>query len=394
MNPIAILSGIGLPDILDILLISVVSYYLYLWFWGTKAFKALVGIGLMSGIFVLARFWGLFLTTWMFQILWQVFVILMIIIFQKEIRQVLESFNPLQAFGVGQKTDTDEWVKEFVSWAFEAAKKRTGAIIVFQKKDLVSEIATPGISFRADPSAAILETIFQKHSPLHDGAIVIGNRQITRASCYLPLSTREDLPLKYGTRHRAALGLTEQCDASTLVISEERGQVSFARNGEMNPVPDADTLEIMVRDTLGPNREKKKGIKLRLKSTFFSRFKAKISVFAMVFAAWLVFAGQQNIVKTMDIPVRLENVPSELTVSEQAIHNITVTCRGLRKDISLLDDSLVYAVVDLSFATPGIALKPVTRNDLILPNDRIDVTDITPATITLLLAPKQPESGS
>jgi len=95
MNLIAIVSNMRLPDILDILFISVVSYHLLLWFWGTKAFKALVGLLLLSGVFTIAESWGLFLTTWVFQIMWQVFVILLIILFQKEIRQMLEKFNPL-----------------------------------------------------------------------------------------------------------------------------------------------------------------------------------------------------------------------------------------------------------------------------------------------------------
>lgn len=388
MTTLAILSDIGIPDILDILLISVVSYYLYLWFWGTKAFKALVGVILMSGIFVLAKYWGLFLTTWMFQVLWQVFVILMIILFQKEIRQVLEHFNPLQPLGFDKPTETDDWIAEFVRWAWEAAQKRLGAIVIFRQKDAVFDLITPGVDFTADPQGVILESIFQKNSPLHDGALLIANRKIKKAACYLPLSTREDLPLIYGTRHRAALGLSEQCDARVLVISEERGEIAFAVKGNIRKIRDQEGLEKQIRDTLGPDKKNDHGLNRRIASIFIHKWKVKAIVCAMVFVAWLVFAGQQDIIKTMEIPVKLQNIPQALKMQEQAHQNVVITCRGLRKDISLLDDSLIYAAIDLSFAAPGIALKSVTPANIVLPNDRIDVTDISPGTIGLVLAPR------
>jgi len=132
MNLFAILSNIRLPDLLDILFISIVSYQFYHWFRGTKAFKALIGIILLSGVFIVAKFWGLFLTTWVFQMLWQVFVILLIILFQKEIRQMLERFNPLKNFGDRKSLNGDGWIPGFADWAFDAAEKRMGALIIFE----------------------------------------------------------------------------------------------------------------------------------------------------------------------------------------------------------------------------------------------------------------------
>jgi hypothetical protein len=100
MHPFVIITNLRFQDILDVLFLSVLVYHLYLWFWGTKAFKALIGLLALGIVFTLARFWGLFLTTWVFQILWQVLVVLIIILFQSEIRQVLEKVNPLQVIGL------------------------------------------------------------------------------------------------------------------------------------------------------------------------------------------------------------------------------------------------------------------------------------------------------
>ena len=178
MNLFAILSNIGLPDILDILFISIVSYQFYIWFWGTKAFKALIGIILLSGIFIVAKSWGLFLTTWVFQILWQVFVILLIILFQKEIRQMLERFNPLKNLGFKQGVTRDDWIPVFAEWAFDAAQKRIGALIIFERSELTFDLVTKGISIECDPQPEILNSIFYKESPLHDGAILISKGKV------------------------------------------------------------------------------------------------------------------------------------------------------------------------------------------------------------------------
>lgn len=123
MNLWAIVSNIRLPDMLDILFITIIAYQFYVWFWGTQAFKAIIGIVALSGVFIIAQSWGLFLTTWVFQILWQVFVILLIILFQKEIRQILERFNPLKSFGIRQESAASGWIPGLVTWAFAAAKK-------------------------------------------------------------------------------------------------------------------------------------------------------------------------------------------------------------------------------------------------------------------------------
>jgi len=118
MHLFSIITNLRFQDVLDILFLSVLVYHLYLWFWGTKAFKALVGLLAMGVIFTLARFWGLFLTTWVFQILWQVLVVLIIILFQSEIRQVLERVNPLQVITLRRFSKSADWIPNLVTTVF------------------------------------------------------------------------------------------------------------------------------------------------------------------------------------------------------------------------------------------------------------------------------------
>ncbi len=383
MNLFAILSNIGLPDVIDILFISMVAYQLYILFWGTKAFKALIGIVLLSGIFIVAKSWGLFLTTWVLQILWQVFVILLIILFQKEIRQILERFNPLKTFGLKQGSAADDWISGFANWAFDAAEKRIGAIIIFEKTDRMFDLITKGIFMESDPLPEILNSIFSKKSPLHDGAILISNGKILKVSCYLPLSTREDLPQKYGTRHRAALGLTEQCDAWVMVISEERGEILFAGDRQFKKVADKKELTTIIEDVVLVQKDVDTNIKGKIKSWFTSRYKIKAGVFALVFILWMVLAGQQNFEKKIDLPVNFKNMPAELMVSQPKDPKISITFRGLRKDVSLLNQNNVLTSIDLFSARPGTIFYNINTGNLTLPNDRIDVVNISPARIGL-----------
>lgn len=385
MNLLSILSNIRLPDIFDILFISIVAYQLYVWFWGTKAFKALIGIVVLSGIFVLAKSWGLFLTTWVLQVLWQVFVILLIILFQKEIRLMLERFNPLKTMGFKKSSTVDVWGPGFAGWAFDAAKKRIGAIIVFERTDLVFDLITKGIAMECDPQPEILNSIFYKESPLHDGATLISNGRILKTSCYLPLSTREDLPQEWGTRHRAALGLAEQCDAWVMVISEERGEVLFAVDQEIKKVKDQEELLALLENVVLGSKEPDTDISNEIKSWIARRYPVKLAVLALVFILWLVFAGQQNFEKKINLPLTFKNIPAGLRVLEPVDPNISITCRGLRKDVSLLNKNNVIPFIDLLSAEPGTSSYNITTKDLTLPNDRVHVVNISPSRIDLIL---------
>ncbi len=390
MNLFAILSNIGFPDILDILLISIVSYQLFIWFWGTKAFKALIGIVLLSGVFILAKSWGLFLTTWVFQILWQVFVILLIILFQKEIRQMLERFSPFKTMGLKHDKISNGWIPEFSDWAFDSAAKRIGAVVIFERTDLVSDLVTRGIPMECEPQPEILNSIFYKQSPLHDGAILISAGKITKVSCYLPLSTREDLPQEWGTRHRAALGLSEQCNAWVLVISEERGEVSFAFDNQIRKIKDEKELSFLLETQVFDEKEPEMNMRQIILSWFTKRYRIKAAVFSLVFVVWLSFAGQQNFEKKIELPLDYRNLPEGLVVSSPAIASISVTCRGLRKNISLLSKENMVSSLDLVSAKKGKVFQNITPANLTLPNDRIDIVNISPSRIELIIekAPK------
>jgi len=378
MHIFSIITNLRFQDVLDILFLSVLVYHLYLWFWGTKAFKALVGLLALGVIFTLARFWGLFLTTWVFQILWQVLVVLIIILFQSEIRQVLERVNPLQMIALRRFSKSADWIPNLVTTVFSLAKLKTGALIIFERADLVEELITGGVLLESEPSPELLMSIFHKESPLHDGALLIRRGRIAKAACYLPLSSAEGLPKEWGTRHRAALGLSERCDAVVVVISEERGEISVAQGRQMIHVINIEQLSKLVQEALASTGPAVKSWPEMILSLTVHRWPIKIAALGLVCLFWLLLAGQQNFEVTIRVPLEVKNLPEKIEVSEPVNPEIAITVQGLRKDASTLSRRNVHAEIDLSMAHFGNRVFRITRDRIILPNDRVKVVSIKP----------------
>lgn len=379
MHIFSIISDLRFQDILDILFLTVVAYYLYLWFRGTKAYKALVGLVALGVVYTVADTWGFFLTTWVFQLFWQVLVILLIILFQSEIRQVLERVNPLKAFGLSKISGTEPWTQAFGKGVFELARQKIGALVIIERTDRVDELVTGGQALETEPTVSILMSIFQKKSPLHDGAVLIKSGRITQVTNYLPLSSSEGLPKTWGTRHRAALGLSERSDAWIVLVSEESGGVAIARGGKLEPVKDAPRMSQMVLEAIKPLSPPPGKWWEKARFLLINRWPAKTLSLTLVCALWLMLAGQQNFEVSLNIPVELENLSETMQVAEPLNPEVKVTIRGLRKDASTLRKENVRAYIDLTMARTGIWYFRVTRDQIVLTNDRLFVVNIKPS---------------
>ena len=389
MSIIAIVRHMRPQDVLDILFITIVVYYLYIWFHSTKAFKAVIGLLALGIIFTAAQTWGLFLTTWMFQILWQVVIILLIILFQPEIRQFLERFNPFQRLSWRKSSNPAVWVETLTEACFKLAKNRIGALIIIERNDWVDEWITGGIPLEGQPTPEILLSVFQKESPLHDGAMIIRKGGIVATACYLPLSSEEGLPKEYGTRHRAALGVVERCDAWAVVVSEERGKVSLVRDGLIGSIGDPADLIKALDELMTPKERKDQRPWHRLYRVFLDQWRLKLIALGLVTVGWLFLAGQQNFVVSFKVPVEMENLPANMSILEPVKPEITITARGLRKDASTLNVRNVRAKLDLSLAGYGVNTFRISRDKISLPSKNVDIIKIEPDEIFLVLKDRQ-----
>ena len=380
MNTIALITNLRIQDVLDILFLTVLAYHLYLWFRGTKAFKALVGLFALGVVFTVAQTWGLFLTTWVFQILW--LVILLIILFQSEIRQALEKFDPLRTLGLRKTAQPGQWTQGLSDAVFTLAGRKIGALIMIERTERVEECITLGQALEGKPTSELLTSIFQKESPLHDGAILVKEGRIHLVACYLPLSAEEGLPKEWGTRHRAAMGLSERSDALMVVVSEERGEVTLVVERKVFHPATAGVMNQILLDALLPAARERVPWKEKVLPLFLNQWKAKYGTLLLVLIFWLLLAGQQDFEVAFAVPLEVRNVPAAMEIAEPLNPKVRIRVRGLRKDASVLSEKNVHAELDLSPAAAGKKSFAITRDSFMLPNERVYIVSIEPSQIT------------
>lgn len=241
-----VLEGFRLLDIIDILLVAVIIYYVYSLIKGTIAVNILLGVGLFYGIYLVVKQLEMRLLTEIFGGFISVGSIALIVVFQQEIRRFLLhigknismrrkkffwSFLGTRKTGVQDHT---EQIKPIVDACRSMSKSKTGALLVFSRHFDEEYYQSSGETIDAPISKRLLESIFFKNSPLHDGAVIIVDFRVMTASSVLPLSDSEDLPPQFGLRHRAAIGVTEVSEAVAVVVSEETGEISFTKDGNVN----------------------------------------------------------------------------------------------------------------------------------------------------------------
>ncbi len=229
-------------DLLDVLILSGLFYYLFRFIRGTRAAQMFVGLVIILLVSLLASVLQLEGLTWLISSLKTVWVLAFLILFQPELRKALTSLGGGKIFRSFTRAQDSSVLGELVRAAESMAEKGLGALIVIERNVGLKNIVETGTLLEARVSAELLVTVFTPPSPLHDGAVVIAGTQVLAAGCILPLSLNPRLAYALGTRHRAALGISEESDAIVVVVSEETSQVSIAEGGRLIPNLDAGTL--------------------------------------------------------------------------------------------------------------------------------------------------------
>ena len=242
---------IGWSDVLDIIIIAYVLYNLLLWIKTSRAWTLLKGVLVVALFLVIAVIFRFNTILWIARNLINVFLIAIIILFQPELRRALDelgrkkiisrflSFDNRRSSGSGL---SDKSIYELVKTSLQLSKDKTGALIVIEHETPLGEYINTGIAIDATLSQQLLVNIFEKNTPLHDGAVIIKNNRVVAATCYLPLTERHDVDKVLGTRHRAGLGVSESSDSMTIIVSEETGGISVAYKGALYQDLDEDGL--------------------------------------------------------------------------------------------------------------------------------------------------------
>jgi uncharacterized protein (TIGR00159 family) len=380
-------------DLVDILFLTIVAYQLYVWFRESRALRVIIGLVALGGIYSLAKFWGLFLTTWVFQILWQVLLILLLILFQAEIRQVLEKVSPMRYLRSRRRVFKKTFTKELSQLLFELATDRTGALIVLTRNDNPSEFIHAGQAIMALPDPALIKSIFNRYAPAHDGAVIISQDRITQMGCILPLSEDENLPEKYGTRHRAALGLSELTDAVCLVVSEERSEVATIVEGKIITWQDPAALANNLSEVVGGPAIRVPTLKDFFKGVFVENWRTKLSALALVTIAWLALASQQEAERTLTVPVKHSRIPSHLMLGQGSTPTVDLTLSGRRNTMRTLRDQDVQVRVDVNDMNSGRHLIKLSAKNIYLPFG-VKIDRVAPQKIMVNLWPLPKDQNS
>lgn len=229
-------------DLLDIAIIAFIVYRLIAMMRGTRAMQMIIGLVIVLMFYVGSQWLGLFTLNWILDNFLGSIILVVIVVFQSDIRRALTQVGTTPLFGGADRLERGQALEEITKAAVAMASKRIGALIVLEREVGLNDYIEVGTPLDARVTAELVESVFLPRSPIHDGALVIRNGRIAAARCILPLSEDSRLGRDFGTRHRAAVGLAEGTDAVVIVVSEEKGQASLVVAGKVTR--DIDALEL------------------------------------------------------------------------------------------------------------------------------------------------------
>ena len=259
------MSGIRWTDIVEIIILSFLIYHILVWIKNTKAWSLLKGILVIAVFILFAAYFEMNTILWIVNNLFSVAVTAVVVILQPELRRAVEELgrkniiSSIIPITVGRGPEggrfSDKTINEIVKACVEMGRARTGALIVMEKDESLTDYERTGIEIDGVVTSQLLINIFEHNTPLHDGAVIVRGDRVTSATCYLPLSANLDLSKELGTRHRAGVGISEVTDSLTLIVSEETGKISVAYEGRLETNLNADSLKMRMQQILNKNRE-------------------------------------------------------------------------------------------------------------------------------------------
>ncbi|HMA86077.1 MAG TPA: diadenylate cyclase [Desulfosalsimonadaceae bacterium] len=381
MIPLEPLSSvIRWQDILDILLNSYILFRLYVLFRGTHVIRVVAGLVLLWLFQRVATQMGLIVTSWAMQGIIAAAALIVIIVFRNEIRNVLQAQNLRAILWGFPKKNIQTPVDILTESVSDLSRRRIGALIILPGKEDLRDMVQGGVNWQGLISKEMLLSIFWNGNPVHDGAAVIEGNRIARVGTILPLSQRQDLPQRFGTRHRAALGLAQNSDAMVIVVSEETGNIIVAKGHEIIDIHDNQVLRYNIRKHLGIGLEPPKGVK---RETIELSIAGLLCLICMTFI-WFSFTRGMETLTTMEMPVEFVNRASGLEIFDTSASTAKLYLSGSGALIKNMRSDQVKVTVDLSRADIGANVFNLNSKNVSLPPG-IHLNRIEPSVLTVTL---------
>jgi diadenylate cyclase len=369
-------------EVIDVIFVAILLYTAIVWARQTRAAFVVRGIIILGAIYIIARYLDLQMTAWIFQGFFAIFLIMIVVIFQEELRQFFEriavwSLTRKRVPALGSNT-----ADILVRTVADLAKEHVGALIVIRGNDPLERHITGGIPLDGKLSGPLLKSIFDPHSPGHDGAVLVEQDAITRFAAHLPLSKDLRQLANLGTRHSAALGLAELTDALCIVVSEERGKISIARDGRLREVENLQQLGAVIESFLQAKFPSTPQSNISLQF-FRENWIAKAVAISLAIGFWYIFVpGSKTVQVSFKIPVIVENVPPNLQVEEIEPAAVNATFSGPRRAFYLFDARRIKVAIDVSMADLGRRTFNITEQNIHYPKE-LTLQEVNPTTLRL-----------
>jgi uncharacterized protein (TIGR00159 family) len=377
--------------VIDVLLVTTLLFIGVVSIRRTHAALVAFGILVLGAVYLVARALGLQLTAWIFQGFFAIFVVIIVVIFQEELRQLFErvamwSLGRRQHDGL-RSTPSDILVQTLR----DLARERIGALVVFPRSQPINRHVRGGIPLGGTLSVPLIKSIFDPHSPGHDGAVIIEGDRITRFAVHLPLSHDLGQLAGYGTRHAAALGLSGLTDALCVVVSEERGTIAVAEDGRLRRLDDPQQLgAILVEALTAPPTDPAALHPWRHAVT--SNWILKVACLTVVMGLWYLFVfGSRPVQRAYSVPVTVINLPPGYALEEVKPDKVEAVFNGPMRNFYLFDQKQLQVTVDAFMAQAGRRTFPISEENLRHPKD-VSLLDVNPTQVRITV--KQREGGA
>ncbi len=388
-----VLKNIGISGFIDIALMSILIYTLIVWFKRSKAVFVLIGLFIIGVFYNAAREFNLQLTAAVFQGFFTVILIAIIVIFQEEIKHLFERIA-LWSLNRGLTRQqvlhlSRSEVEILVRAVKDLADEKIGALIILRGQDAIVRHINGGWDLNGELSEPVIKSLFDPHSMGHDGALIIDGNRILQFGCHLPLSKDLMKIPAGGTRHAAALGLSEVTDAFCIVVSEERGTISVAKDGEIEVV-DTEKLNLLLErfyDDIQPAGHTQTGWELLSRN-----WKEKVIAVAVTLGLWFFYVHEGRLTyRAYRVPVEYTNLPTNLTVSEIIPSDVEVTLSGPRRYFYFITSKRVRLILNMINQEEGFSIKSIQKSNLTYP-EKLALEAVAPTKVKLVLRSKNAKS--
>ncbi len=371
-------------DLVDVILVAFILWAGVVWLRRTRARLALLGLAIVGVVYLTARQLGLTLTAWLLQGFFAVFVIVLVVVFQEDLRRL---FEQIATWGLRRKPATlgPDVADVLVRTVARMASTRTGALIVVPGREPIERHLDGGIELGARISEPLLLSLFDASSPGHDGAVVVEGDRVTRFAVHLPLSSDHHQLGPRGTRHAAALGMAELSDALCIVVSEERGTVSVARGGRIRQLREPQALLAVIRGFL-EDIAPPQGDRGRLRGAA-GHWREGLAAILLATALWvLVVPGSELVEVERPAAVVVQNLPAGFELERVQPENVMVTLSGQRRDLYFADPNRLHVRVDALLVQLGRRTFQVSEDQVEHP-ENVSVVGVEPTSVKLFVRP-------